>query len=279
MTTLIIGGSGLTGQALAQLLDTAGYPVLLTSRSGKVPGTFTGIPFDWYDNTTFENPFKARTSITSVFIKGPLVEESLAVAQPFIDLAISKGVKKFVLLSGVSFDPGMPFHGQLHQYLIDSGVNYTVLRASFFMENFDRFTGKFIKDDNAIFSVAEDGKIPFVHTSDIARAAFEALTTDKYAHQDPYLIGPELLTQDEVAEIFTNALGRRIEHKRVTIEEHARIFTSLGWPPAHVARRGAIEMTVASGEVEKVFHVASEKKFVGRVTLKCYIRENTVVWQ
>ena len=51
-----------------------------------------------------------------------------------------------------------------------------------------------------------DGKIPFVSATDIAAAAFHALTDTKLHNTDYRILGPELLTYDEVYRIFSSNL-------------------------------------------------------------------------
>lgn len=53
--------------------------------------------------------------------------------------------------------------------------------------------------DDAIYTATGDGKIPFVHTSDIAQAAFEALTVDKIEKPEFGIVGPELWINDQVS--------------------------------------------------------------------------------
>lgn len=134
MTTLIIGGTGNTGLALAKLLHSAERPVLVTSRSGKAPEPFKAVAFDWTKPSTFENPFEADPSIEKVYFIPPSSDETLAIVKPFLDLAVSKGVKKFVLLAtAVTLPGGNAFSGDILQYFIDSTLDYTVLRPTWFM--------------------------------------------------------------------------------------------------------------------------------------------------
>ena len=59
-----------------------------------------------------------------------------------------------------------------------------------------------IKDESRVYSACGDGKIPFVSATDIAAVAFRALTDEK-PHNTSYLIvGPELLTYDQVYSLF-----------------------------------------------------------------------------
>jgi len=133
MTTLITGGTGKTGSNLARLLHAEKKPFLIASRTGKAPEPFKAVSFDWMDATTFENPFKADPDIDRIYLIIPLVLEPLPIMKPFIDLATSKGVKRFIFLSTSSTNAGDELHGQVHQYLLDIGVDYGVLKPTGFM--------------------------------------------------------------------------------------------------------------------------------------------------
>jgi uncharacterized protein YbjT (DUF2867 family) len=134
MTILITGGTGKTGLKLAHLLSKAGHAVLLTSRKGEVPQPFKGVKFDWLEPSTFTNPFDADPAIDRVYVVGPIgVLDTLPHVKPFIDLAVTKGVKRFVVLSGSPVGKGGPVAGKVHEYLEEIGVDYAVLRPTWFM--------------------------------------------------------------------------------------------------------------------------------------------------
>ena len=133
MTILITGGTGKTGLPLAKIAHAANWPALVASRSGNVPEPLKGVKFDWFDPATYENPFKADPQIDRVYLVLPVTLEPLKYLKPFVELALSKGVKRFVLLSASQIEAGGPLHGLVHQYLIDLGVEYTVLRPTWFI--------------------------------------------------------------------------------------------------------------------------------------------------
>ena len=134
MTILITGGTGKTGLKLAHLLNKAGHTILLTSRKGQVPHPFKGVKFDWLDPSTFTNPFNADRAIDRVYVVGPVgVFDTLPHVKPFIDLAVTKGVKRFVVLSASAIPKGGPVAGKVHEYLEKIGVDYAVLRPTLFM--------------------------------------------------------------------------------------------------------------------------------------------------
>jgi festuclavine dehydrogenase len=54
---------------------------------------------------------------------------------------------------------------------------------------------------NTIFTATQDGKIPFISADDIADVAYHALTDDKAPNCDLRVLGPEVLTYDEVRQL------------------------------------------------------------------------------
>ncbi|CAA7262060.1 unnamed protein product [Cyclocybe aegerita] len=286
MTTLITGGTGKTGSRLAKLLHAAGHPFILASRSGTAPAPLSsnlGVKFDWADPSTFQNPFSfvsgGETKIDRVYLIAPTaVLDSLPLVQPFVDLAVAKGVKRFVLLTATLSESGGPGLGKLHEYVagLRGGVEYTVLRPTWFIENFGTLYAHSIREKDEIFSVMKSGKLPLVSADDIAKAAFDALFAEQSPNTDYYLVGPELFSYDEVAALFTEVLGRKITHKHLTDEEEQALYQSFGLPKEYAAMLTAGEALVASGSEERC--VGTSKTITGTHTLRQFVEANKQIW-
>lgn len=136
MTTLLLCGTGSTGQAIAKLLSAANRPLVITSRTGKGPEPYKTATFEWENPATFANPWEVDANIDRVYIVSPTIYDMMPYAKPFIDLAIAKGVKRFVLLSESELAPGDLYTGKIHQYLLDVGVDHFVLRPTWFTRAF-----------------------------------------------------------------------------------------------------------------------------------------------
>ena len=131
MTILLTGGKGKTSSRLATLLKQEGYPVLVTSRSGSTPDGIKGCRFDWLDESTYANPFEAASDISALYIVAPRTLDMLTPTKGFIDYALKKWVKRFVLLSASSIQCGDPAHGKIHEYIRSLNVEYGVLRRMY----------------------------------------------------------------------------------------------------------------------------------------------------
>jgi festuclavine dehydrogenase len=55
-----------------------------------------------------------------------------------------------------------------------------------------------IKNEGKIYSACGDGKVPFISAGDIAAVAFHVLTDEKPPQTDYRVLGPELLSHDQV---------------------------------------------------------------------------------
>jgi uncharacterized protein YbjT (DUF2867 family) len=136
MTVLVTGGTGKTGLALCRLLKDANRSILICSRSGTAPSPYKAVKFDWFDDNTFENPFKTDPNIDRVYLIMPPVTGQFPTVKLFIDLSISKGVKRFVLLTASQAEIGSPVLALLwkvHEYLLNIKVDYAVLRPTWFI--------------------------------------------------------------------------------------------------------------------------------------------------
>ena len=134
-TILLTGGTGKISSRIAPLLSKNGNHVVVASRSGNsisLPNV-NGATFDWMDPSTFANLFEGN-SISAIFIVAPPVFDCISIVRPFIDLAIRKGVKRFVILGATSIDPNDgPMAGQISKYILSLNVEYAILRPTWFM--------------------------------------------------------------------------------------------------------------------------------------------------
>ncbi|KAK7436489.1 hypothetical protein CaCOL14_003783 [Colletotrichum acutatum] len=262
-TVLIIGGTGKVGRQLTKLFAETSVQVYQAFRKGSAT-TESGaenikpIAFDWNDKKTWDTVLEIGA--TSVFLVAP-PGGPLPPVELFIDQARLKGhVKRFVLLSGSPVEPdinslGM---GRPHAYLKQLGekgeVEWAAIRPTWFQQNFaelENYRDSIVKE-GVIYSATGDGKIPWVATEDIAACAFQLLT-QKDAPNDEYLIlGPELLSYGDIAEILSKTLGREITHKDLSVDELVDYYVRQGLP-THIAEMlGNADMAIRNGSENRM---------------------------
>jgi uncharacterized protein YbjT (DUF2867 family) len=112
----------------------------------------------------------------------------------------------------------------------NSGADWTVLRCSWFSQNFSE---SYLRDPVLGGEVAlpvGDVAEPFVDAEDIADAAVAALTQEGHAGQRYELTGPRLLTFAEAVEEIAGATGREVRFVPVSMERYASLMTELDVP-------------------------------------------------
>lgn len=136
-----------------------------------------------------------------------------------IDAAKQAGVKKAVLLSAMGVDAAPQSSlRQVEVHLEGSGLAWTVLRPTWFMQNFSTSHAQSI-GAGTLAEPAGDKKTAFIDTRDIAAVAAKALLEDGHAGKTYTLTGPELLTRGDVAGTLTKTLGRNVTYEAITDEQ------------------------------------------------------------
>ncbi|HEV8205068.1 MAG TPA: NmrA family NAD(P)-binding protein [Acidimicrobiia bacterium] len=218
-TTLVLGGTGKTGRRVTERLTALGVPVRIGSRSGEPP-------FDWEKPETWAPALRGVKSVYISYYPDLAVPGAVEVVGSFARLAVNEGVPRLVLLAG----RGEAEAELAEQAVRGSGADLTIVRATWFMQNFseDYMIEHILA--GAIALPAGDTPEPFVDADDIADVAVAALTDDKHVGQLYELTGPRLLTFAEAAEEISNATGRDIPYVPVSLEEHAAVATEQGVP-------------------------------------------------
>jgi uncharacterized protein YbjT (DUF2867 family) len=244
-TTLVLGGTGKTGRRVATRLP---HDVRIGSRAGDPP-------FDWTDDSTWA---PALTGVEAVYISY-YPDISFPEAAPrvtaFTKAAAAAGVTRLVLLSG----RGEPDVEPAEQGVRDSGVDWTIVRCSWFMQNFSEH---FLLEpvlDGVIALPARDVAEPFLDVDDVADVAVAALTQPGHAGRVYELTGPRLLTFADVAAELSAATGREVRYLPVTPEEYAAGAAEAGIPPEEIEPLTDLFVRVLdghnahlSGDVERV---------------------------
>jgi len=151
----------------------------------------------------------------------------------FYDAAKRAGVGHIVRLSGsfmVSADAPVRFdrwHYQAEQALEGSGLAWTHLRPSYFMQNI-LFQGA----SGTLALPFADRPVNLVDLRDIATVAIAALAGSGHEGQTYEISGPEALTFFEVAAQLTAATGRTFTYVPVDEAEFKGILQQWGLPEA-----------------------------------------------
>ena len=78
---------------------------------------------------------------------------------------------------------------------------------------------------------------------------------------------------------MTEILGRKITYKRISIDKHKQAFIGSGkLAPEYADWLVKIESRIATGIEENAFNANEDKKYVGKHTLREYLKANRDTW-
>ncbi|MCY1017728.1 NAD(P)H-binding protein [Pyxidicoccus sp. MSG2] len=247
MRALVLGGTGQTGTLVARGLGERGVAVRTASRSAQAGDHAV---FDWERGETHE---AALRDVEAVFLVAPATAGDPAqVMVPFIERAVSMGVRSFVLLSSSAIEEGTPGMGAVHAALRARAPGWTVLRPSWFMQNFFQprhHLAQGLARNGQMLTATGQGRVGLIDVADIAAVAVETLLAP--VNQAPVLTGPEALSYDEVAAILSEVTGRRLEHRAVSVDEARASMMSAGIPEAYASLLAGMEASIARGSEDR----------------------------
>lgn len=278
---LVTGATGNVGAALIQLLKNSGadFEAAVTdiSKTEKIP---KGVPLRQlaFDGKSDPAPF---TGIDKLFLmRPPCISDVKKYMFPAIDAAISAGVSHFVFLSlqGAERNSFVP-HRKLEKYLIKTGIPYTFIRPSFFMQNLSTTHLKEIRDNDEIYVPAGKGRTAFIDVSDIAYIAFKALTEIGHENKAYEITGNDSLTYSEVASMLSESLGRKITYKMPSAFSFVLRKIKEGINPEFAVVMAAIYTVCALGKAGETTQVFKQITGKNPVSMKEFINENINLWK
>lgn len=246
---LVIGGTGKTGRRIVTRLEALGHNVRIGSRSA-TPA------FDWHRPEGWEAALEGMDKVYITYQPDLAVPGALEAIEQLVKESKRANVKKLVILSG----KGEREAQLCEQVVIHSGLDYTIVRASWFNQNFsENFLLEPVLEGVVALPQAE-AQIPWVDTDDIAEVATKALTEDIHNGQIYELTGPRTLTfKDAVAEI-AKASNRDITFIPISIQEYGEGMRKAGLPEDFIwlieylftEVLGNPELAEVSHDIEKV---------------------------
>ena len=267
-SVLVLGATGKTGARVAQGLRVHGVTVREGSRNANPA-------FDWEDPTTWPAALAGMDGVYITYQPDLAAPGAEAAIRAFVAAAKAAGVRHLVLLSG----RGEPAAQRCEAIVQNSGLAWTLLRASWFNQNFSE--GHLLEPVLAGVIALPGGNVaePFVDAGDLADAAVAAFTDARHIGQLYEMTGPRALTFAEVADTLSDALGRDIHYQPMETDAYVEMLSD------YVPREFAVFLGGLFAEVldGRNVHVADGvQRALGRAPrdFADYVREvvKTGVW-
>ena len=279
----ITGATGNVGAEIVRQLSDRDHRVRVGQRNLKPSSnwspssTVEDVNFDFQQPSTFAKAFQG---VKKVFLmRPPALSQVKTYMYPAIDSAIASGVEQIVFLSvlGAESNPIIP-HAKVEKYIQSVGIPYTFLRASFFMQNLSTTHRQDIQERNEIFLPAGKGKTSFIDVRDIAAVAVKALTESGHSDRAYSLTGSEALDYYQVAEIFTEVLGKPILYTNPSMLKFAISMYKRGLEPQFFAVMIGIYTTAKLGFAGKLTTDTQEILQRAPISLRQFVEDYQGCW-
>jgi uncharacterized protein YbjT (DUF2867 family) len=126
-------------------------------------------------------------------------------------------------------------HWAVEQALLNSRPRWTILRPHAFMQNWLADVAESVRAEGGIYSPIGDGRVPFIDTRDIAAVAAEVLLhPDAHAGKKYFLTGGEAVGYGDLAAALSDATGRSVTYRPISMEEARSRAAARGVAPAAI---------------------------------------------
>lgn len=255
---LVTGANGTIGSALVRQLQAGQIPFVAAVRdTAKAAGAALSsdqiLAFDFADEATYE---PATRGVEAVFLLGPPATlEVDKLLFPFIEHLKAQGIRRVVYVSALGEEKmggELDFHSKITTKLAADGFDLTILKPSFFAQNFRTYEWENITQRGITYVTAGSGKVAFVDVEDIAAVAVTALTQEGHSGKTYRITGPEALSYSDAAQLLSEVAGKPIMYPNPSPEEYTAALKAAGAPDYVAPYMIAVYSLIARNEADLV---------------------------
>jgi len=241
---LVTGATSRSGLAVVRRFAEHNHPVraLVRDRArAQALESLPGVQLVTGDMLRPETLAAALEGVERVLLISRVAEQLLETHATFIDAAKRAGVRQILKLSGaesgIGFDPlafrGTREHEQAERYLIGSGVSWTILRPSQFMQMY-LLDAPAIAREGALYLPLGEAELAPVDIEDIASVAHALLRSDGHEGMRYDMTGPHALRMDQIAQLIGEAIHKPVRYVDVSPAEYRERLLQRGFEPNRI---------------------------------------------
>jgi uncharacterized protein YbjT (DUF2867 family) len=220
---LLTGATGTAGSFIANEFVRERVPVRILVRNRAKAAALENVPTveivegDMSKRSTLG---PALDGVDRVLMISAPVMDMVETQSAFIDASKAAGVRHVIKFSGLDARPGTTFpfgimHKEVEEYLEKSGLAWTQLRPTGFMQEYLREAPS-INQDGAFYLALGDVRLNPIDLVDVAKVGFLLLRDGGHEGARLHMTGPEALTMAEMADRISRAVGKTVRYVPVS---------------------------------------------------------------
>lgn len=255
--TLVVGATGNVGSGVVATLVSKGADVrgLAHSEAGASWVRQAGaeaVVGDLTERSTLQEAFE-QVDAALIVTRG--MENQVEMARNAIEAARRAGVGRIVRLSAFVPEPALETilgrqHEHIEEFVKASGVPYTILRPTFFMQNI-LGSAQTIASDGVFYLPFGEGRTGIVDVRDIVDVAVEVLLSDGHEGRTYVLTGSASVSMHDLAAALTRALGRKVSYVDVPVQNGVEALIAMGMPEFMAGTYGELFVNFAMGGADR----------------------------
>jgi NAD(P)H dehydrogenase (quinone) len=269
MKILITGATGGLGSKVINLLkdktEVENLAVLVRDKKNELANQYIsdGIEVRIGDYSNLESLMNAFKGIDVLyFVSGGDDDLRAKLHKNVVDAAKVAGVKHILYTSGVRKDESataplaslMDSHIQTENFIIASGITYTLLRHNLYAEVIEMMIGdkSQLLKTKTIYLPTANGLTSFVPKKDFAEAEVNILLNPTaYANKILEFNGSEKITFSEIAEKISEIVKEPIQYISPDMEEFKATMNKFGLPNHVIEILSTFSLAIANGEFDQ----------------------------
>lgn len=231
MKILIMGATGNAGSQAIKALQAKGVRPTAAVRDIDKAKAKLGEDLDYvyFDYSKPETYATALEGVNKLFFIAPPPDKDPAIIKALAEVIKEKGVDFLLFQSGRSSGgyKGKPLY-EIEQFLENSDLNVCIYRSAWYMQNFSTWMNTFLAQDEICLPTGE-GKVSYIDVADLGICIAELLTTEGHGRKRYTITGSEAIDFWNVADCFSQGVGRKITYSNPSDEEYVAKMVANGF--------------------------------------------------
>lgn len=208
---------------------------------------------DLTDSASIEAAFHG-VDIAVVVTRG--LENQVEMAANAIDAAQRAGVGRIVRSSAFVPEPALDTilgrqHHEIDQLVRDSGVPYTIVKPTFFMQNI-LGAAQTVAEDGVMYWPFGDGRAGMTDVRDVVDVLAAVATSDGHEGATYTLTGPASISMHDVAAALSAALDKPVSYVNVPVEAGVGGMVEMGMSEFMAETFGELFVNFANNGADRV---------------------------